>query len=100
MKILVNMDRADAEWIKKQAVMRGLTASQMLAAVVSSARERTVDVEHIRQRVLEGWRDGEIAAELRVTNGTVAKHRRALGLVPNGRGRTTVQPGETTTEWE
>lgn len=85
MRVMVDLPARDVWRIQEKAERAGVTSGQVLRDELTVARTAKEAREQIRQRVLAGMCDADIATELHYVPGTVAGIRRSLGLRANPR---------------
>lgn len=90
MRVVVDLDPKDIWRIQARAEALHTTPGDVLRTELEQRRNILERRNRVRSRVLAGMCDADIAAELGVTNQTIASIRRGEGLPANRRyGRKT-----------
>lgn len=82
---MVDLDPKDVWRLQATAEAEGMTTGEVLRRELTRRRDTLALHDRIRSRVLAGMCDADIAAELNMTNQTIANIRRGEGLPANRR---------------
>lgn len=85
MKITVDLDPKIVWQLESEAERRSIATGAVISERLTARKTTAERAERVRQRVLAGMCDADIAAELHELVATIAAARRRLGLAANPR---------------